>query len=148
MSAAAGVFLGEFDQSALQERVNGCTDTRCARAVKDIDADLVETHERTHAHAAGNELVDAVARQVIDRGHAAALLVRHVGQGADRRHDAVFHVDDGVEVTMPEMSADLRFQPPGTVEGTAILAFSILSPYLRIIYSKALGWSTDRKSVV
>ncbi len=56
---------------------------------------------------------DAVLGQVIDRGHAAALLVRNVGQSGDLLHFAVGDLDQGVKVTVAEMRPQGGFESTG-----------------------------------
>ena len=104
------VKCGKF---ALQEGLHRFSHGLGAVAVQDLDSHLIEPHERPHAHAAGNEDLHAVLGQVIDRGHAAALLVRHVGQGGDLLHFAVGDFHQGVKVTVTEMGPQRGLESTG-----------------------------------
>ena len=111
-AAAAGVPLTELREPPFAERTNGFCHGAGLAAVIDLDPHLLKPHEGPHAHAAGNEDLNAVLRQVIDRSHAAALLMRDIGQGADFQHLAFGYFHQGVKVTVAEMGPQRSLESP------------------------------------
>jgi len=95
----------ELLQISFQESIDSLSHRLNAAAEKDIDSHLVETHERPHAHPARNKDLYPVLSQVIDRGHASALLVRHVGQGSNILDLSVGDFHEGIEIAVSEVSA-------------------------------------------
>ena len=82
-----------------------------------LDAHLIEAHERAHAHAPGQQRVDSVLGQILDGRQAAALLVRQGWKGGMPGHRAVFQLHDGVQVAMTEMHAHAGIQAAGLNRG-------------------------------
>jgi hypothetical protein len=103
--AAAGKLAGKLPQTSIQESIHCLSHGLGAGTVKDIDSHLIEPHERPHAHATGDEDLHAVLRQVIDRGHAAALLVGNIGQSPDLLHRTVRNFHQSVKVAVTKMCA-------------------------------------------
>jgi hypothetical protein len=97
------MFLLKLGQFAGQHSLNSLADRSGIAPEVDIDTDLVETHQRAQAHAAGNELVDTVAGQMLYWRHTASLLMGHIWQEADIQDLAVFHSYNGVQITVAEV---------------------------------------------
>ena len=73
------MFLLELHQFSIDNGLDGLTNGRDIPAEIDLDADLVEAHQRSEAHASCNELIDPFFGQILDRRHATALLMRNSG---------------------------------------------------------------------
>jgi hypothetical protein len=76
-----------------------------AAAEENLDAHLIKSHQWSQSHAAGNQLGDAIVGKVLDRRHAAALLMRHIGNHFDIGDLSIFCSDQRVEIAMTEVSA-------------------------------------------
>ena len=74
---------------------------------------LLEPHERPHAHAACQQHSHPVLGEMTHRRHAAALLVRNVGNDVDGGDLPVVQRDQGVKLAMPEVGAHNGIQAPG-----------------------------------
>ena len=105
ISTATCEITRELLQVSFQESIDSLSYRLNATAVENIDSRLVETHERPHAHSACDKDSYAVLGQVIDRGHASALLVRYVRQGSDTLDFSVRDFHEGIEIAVPEVSA-------------------------------------------
>jgi hypothetical protein len=82
-------------------------------AVEDRYSYLIEAHERSHAHTAGNEDLYAMLGQVIDRSHASTLLVGNIGESGNFLYFAVCNFHHGVKITMAEMGSKSGFESSG-----------------------------------
>ena len=91
ISATTSMFLLELHQLAIDDGLDGLTNGRDIPAEIDLDADLVEAHQRPEAHASGNELIDPFFGQILDRRHATALLMRHIGNDIHLTNLLVFN---------------------------------------------------------
>ena len=87
--AAASELAAELLKTSIQESIHSFSHGCCAAAVKDVDSHLIESHEGPHSHTTGDEDLHAILGQVIDRGHASALLMGNVGQSCNLLHLAV-----------------------------------------------------------
>lgn len=65
-AAAAGVFHGEGRQLSFAESLHGRAHGGIIAREVNLDAHLIEAHERTHAHAPGQQRVDPVLGQILD----------------------------------------------------------------------------------
>ena len=110
-STTAREITRELLEVPFQESIDSFSHGLGAAPEEDIDSRLVETHKRPHAHSACNENLNTVLGQVIDRGHAPALLVRYVRQSADILDLSVRDFNEGIEIAVPEVSTDKRVQP-------------------------------------
>ena len=72
-----------------------------------------------HNHATGEEHLDASVGKVLHGGHAAAVVVGDGVEGADFLHGAVFHFDEGVDLTMAEMHAHVGVEAAGQAGGNS-----------------------------
>jgi predicted N-formylglutamate amidohydrolase len=104
-TAAACEIIRELLQASFQESIDSLSDRLDAAAVENIDSRLVKTHERPHAHSACDKYLYPVLCQVIDRGHASALLVRYVRQSSYILDLSVRDFHEGVEIAVSEVSA-------------------------------------------
>jgi hypothetical protein len=103
--ASTGKFRGKLLQLSFEEGIHSLSHGCCGSAVEDGDSNLLEAHEGAHAHTAGNEYLNSVLGQVGDGGHASALLVRDVGQGADIFELSVRHFHNGIYIAVTKMGA-------------------------------------------
>jgi hypothetical protein len=110
-TAAASELLSEPLECAIQEGIYSLAHGLGAAAVKNIDSHLIESHQRPHPHAAGNEHLHPVLGQVIYRSHASALLMGHVGQSPDLLHSTIRDFDHGIEIAVAEMGAQGCIKP-------------------------------------
>jgi hypothetical protein len=114
-AAAAGELGAKLRQPASQESLHGLSHGLGAAAMEDVDSNLLEPHKWPHTHAPGNKDLYAVLRQMIDWSHAAALLMRHVGQGGDLQHFAFGDFHQGVQVTVAEMGPQRGIESAGMI---------------------------------
>jgi hypothetical protein len=105
VSTATCEITCELLQVSFQESIDSLSYSLNATAVENIDSRLVETHERPHANSASDKDPYPVLGQVIDRGHASALLVGYVRQGPDTLDFPVRDFHEGIEIAVPEVSA-------------------------------------------
>ena len=114
-TTTAGEVGAKPRQLTLQESLHCRSYGLDAVTEKDLNSHLLEPHKWPHAHAAGNENLHAVLGQVIDRGHAAALLMRNVGQGGNLQHFAFGDFHQGVKITVAEMGSERGIKSAGMV---------------------------------
>jgi hypothetical protein len=110
---AAGVLMAEFRQTSLAEGLHRLTHGSGLPAMIDLDPHLLKTHERPHAHAAGQQDPDPVLGQMAHRSHAAALFVRDVGDDVDGGYLTAVEGDEDVKLAVPEMSSQGGIQASG-----------------------------------
>lgn len=105
-SPTAGMRLSELGQHPLNPGGNGLSDGSGITTVKDVDAHLLESHQGSHPHAAGNEDLDAVVRQMIHRRHAASLLMGYIRDHPNILDNSLLQGEQSIDFAMPEMGAD------------------------------------------
>jgi hypothetical protein len=76
-----------------------------ATAEENLDAHLIKSHQGAQPHTAGNQLGDAIVGKVLNRRHAAALLMRHIGNYFDVGDLSIFCSDQRIEIAMAEVGA-------------------------------------------
>lgn len=112
-SAVAGVFLGELGKLACEVGIDAGANGGSAAGEEDVDAHLMEGHERTEAHAAGEQGLDAGLGEKLHGSEAAALLVGRVVHGGHIQDFPVFDFDEGVDVTVTEVHAHFGIEAAG-----------------------------------
>ena len=80
-SAVAGVFLSELGELSGEVGADAGADSWSAASEVNVDAHLMEGHERTESHAAGEQGPDTGLGEKLDGSKAAALLVGRVVHG-------------------------------------------------------------------
>lgn len=122
-SSVAGVFLCELGKLSGEEGVDARANSGSAACEVNVDAHLMEGHERTEAHAASEQGLDAGLGEKLHGSEAAALLVGRVVHGGHIQDFPVFDFDEGVDVTVTEVHAHFGIEAPGRQEGTARRVF-------------------------
>lgn len=112
-SSVAGVFLSELGKLSGEEGVDARANSGSAACEVNVDAHLMEGHERTEAHAAREQGFDAGLGEKLDGSEAAALLVGRVVHGGHIQDFPVFDFDEGVDVTVTEVHAHFGIEASG-----------------------------------
>jgi hypothetical protein len=71
-----------------------------ATAEENLDAHLIKSHQGAQPHTAGNQLGDAIVGKVLNRRHAAALLVRYIGDHFDIGNRSIVGCHHSIEITI------------------------------------------------
>ena len=112
-SAVAGVFLSELGELSGEVGADAGADSWSAASEVNVDAHLMEGHERTESHAASEQGPDAGLGEKLHGSEAAALLVGRVVHGGHIQDFPVFDFDEGVDVTVTEVHAHFGIEAAG-----------------------------------
>ncbi len=112
-TAVAGVFLGETGKLSGEVGVDSGAYSGSAAGEEDVNAHLMEGHERAEAHAAREQGSDAGLSEKLDGSEAAALLVGRVVHGGHVQDFSIFDFNDSVDITVTEVHAHFGIEATG-----------------------------------